>query len=178
VVKESPRKEAEANAPGGSRPRLIGASLNRLTLVSTEEVDVGGMALYRQARVGLNLSRKLPRSPSLAPLCLLRPSGRLTFTSMAPNSWIPNRYPQSRCSDHVDIYKSKAKGSVKVPDPYNWLEQNSEETARWVTEQEKYTREYIRSSPDWGRVEADIRKVTDYSQCTDTRTRMRVRDRS
>ncbi|KAF9645343.1 hypothetical protein BDM02DRAFT_3149057 [Thelephora ganbajun] len=81
---------------------------------------------------------------------------------MAPNAWIPNRYPQSRRSDHVDVYKSKAKGTVKVPDPYNWLEENSEETARWVTEQEKYTREYLHSIPDWKRIEADIRKVTDY----------------
>ena len=83
---------------------------------------------------------------------------------MAPNAWTPNRYPQSRRSDHVDVYKSKAKGTVKVPDPYNWLEKNSEETTRWVTEQEKYTREYLRSSPEWGRIEADIRKVTDYAK--------------
>ena len=123
------------------------------------------MALYRQARVGLSLSRKLPRSPSLTPLLHPSPGSSLsTLTSMAPNAWIPNRYPQSRRSDHVDVYKSKAKGSVNVPDPYNWLEQNSDETARWVTEQEKYTREYIRSSPDWKRVEADIRKVTDYAK--------------
>lgn len=81
---------------------------------------------------------------------------------MAPNAWIPNSYPQSRRSDHVDVYKSKEKGTVNVPDPYNWLEENSEETTRWVTEQEKYTREYIRSSPAWKRVEADIRKITDY----------------
>lgn len=83
---------------------------------------------------------------------------------MAPNAWIPNRYPQARRSDHVDVYKSKAKGSVNVPDPYNWLEEHSEETTRWITEQEEYTRKYIRSSPDWGRIEADIRKSTDYAK--------------
>ena len=83
---------------------------------------------------------------------------------MAPNAWIPNRYPQSRRSDHVDVYKSKAEGTVNVPDPYSWLEKNSEETTRWVTEQEKYTREYLHSSPDWKRIEADIRKVTDYAK--------------
>ena len=83
---------------------------------------------------------------------------------MAPNAWIPNRYPHSRRSDHVDVYKSKAKGTVNVPDPYNWLEDKSEETSRWVAEQEKYTREYLRSSPGWQLVEADIRKVTDYAK--------------
>jgi hypothetical protein len=83
---------------------------------------------------------------------------------MAPNAWIPNRYPQSRRSDHVDVYKSKAKGTVNVPDPYNWLEKNSEETTRWVTEQEKYTREYLHSSPDRKRIEADIRNVIDYAK--------------
>jgi len=103
------------------------------------------------------------RAPSsLAPSP--RPLGRFTLTSMAPNAWIPNRYPQSRRSDHVDVYKSKARGSVDVPDPYNWLEENSEETTRWVTEQEKYTREYLHSSPSWKRIEADIRNVTDYAK--------------
>jgi len=110
-----------------------------------------------------NLSRKLPRPlSSLAPSP--RPLGRFTLTSMASNDWIPNRYPQSRRSDHVDVYKSKAQGSVDVPDPYHWLEENSEETTRWVTEQEKYTREYLHSSPNWKRIEADIRKVTDYAK--------------
>ena len=117
------------------------------------------MAVYQ--RVWLALSRKLPR-PSLAPLP--RPLGRFTLTTMASNAWIPNRYPQARRSDHVDVYKSKAKGSVSVPDPYNWLEENSEETTRWITEQEKYTREYVRSSPQWERIEADIRKSTDYAK--------------
>lgn len=83
---------------------------------------------------------------------------------MASNTWIPNRYPQSRRSDHVDVYKSKARGTVNVPDPYNWLEGGSEETTRWVTEQEEYTREYLHSSPDWERIEADIRKTIDYAK--------------
>lgn len=99
---------------------------------------------------------------------------------MASNAWIPNRYPQSRRSDHVDVYKSKANGSVKVPDPYNWLEQNSEETTRWVTAQEEYTREYLRSSPQWEHVEAEIRKVTDYAkvQPSPSELVLETRDRS
>lgn len=142
-----------------------------LTFASRAQVDVDGMLvrvpLYRPSQgivlVSYRLSRKLPRpSPLVPPSSPLL--GRFPLTSMAPNAWIPNRYPQSRRSDHTDVYKSKANGSVSVPDPYNWLEKNSEETTRWVTEQEEYTREYLRSSPDWDRVEADIRKVTDYAK--------------
>ena len=119
------------------------------------------MALYRQARVGL--SRKLPRPFRLPPPTRL-PGRFILTTTMAPNAWIPNRYPQSRRSDHVDVYESKARGTVNVPDPYNWLEENSEETTRWVTEQEEYTREYLHSSPDWKRIEADIRSSIDYAK--------------
>ena len=128
--------------------------------VFTLKMSVHMAFVYRQANSGL--SRNLPRRSSfpLPP----RPLGRSALTSMAPNAWIPNRYPQSRRSDHVDVYQSKAKGTVNVPDPYNWLEENSEETTRWVTEQEKYTREYLRSSPHWKRIEADIRNVTDYAK--------------
>lgn len=127
----------------------------------TSRIVISMLALPRfHARVGL--SRKLPRPSSL--LLPPRPPGRLTLTSMAPNAWSPNRYPQSRRSDHVDVYQSKAKGAVTVPDPYSWLEQNSKETTRWVEEQEKFTREYIHSCPDRKRIEADIRIVTDYAR--------------
>jgi len=122
------------------------------------------------------LSRKLPR-PSFAPPT--RPLGsRFALTTMPSNAWIPNRYPQSRRSDHVDVYKSKARGSVDVPDPYNWLEENSEETTRWVTEQEQYTREYLHSSPDWERIEADIRTSIDYAKVRFARCLHRSKSRS
>lgn len=82
---------------------------------------------------------------------------------MASSAWIPNRYPQARRSDHIDTYKSESKGQVQVPDPYRWLEENeSEETDRWVSAQEEFTRGFLDSCTDRQKLEDAIRKSTDY----------------
>lgn len=62
---------------------------------------------------------------------------------MRPTPWTPNKYPFTRRSDHVDIYKSETKGHVHVPDPYQWLEKNTAETDEWVTAQEAFTRKHL-----------------------------------
>lgn len=62
---------------------------------------------------------------------------------MAPTPWTPDKYPLARRSDHVDVYQSKAQGSVQIPDPYQWLETNTTETDDWVTAQEAFTRAYL-----------------------------------
>ncbi|EPT03158.1 hypothetical protein FOMPIDRAFT_1035541 [Fomitopsis schrenkii] len=72
--------------------------------------------------------------------------------------WAPNRYPPSRRSDHVDVYKSEAKGEVRVPDPYQWLEQNSKETEQWVDAQEAFTRAYLDQNPERQALEDEIRQ--------------------
>jgi len=83
---------------------------------------------------------------------LFRPShlnriSRLAFRSASSQkmstTWIPNMYPPARRSDHVDVYKSEAKGQVKVADPYQWLEKNSAETNEWITAQEAFTKQYL-----------------------------------
>lgn len=84
--------------------------------------------------------------------------------------WAPNRYPTARRSDHVDVYASEKHGEVKVPDPYQWLEQNTEETEQWTTAQEKYTREFLDTNPDRLKLEDEIRKSTDYERVGCTRT--------
>lgn len=71
--------------------------------------------------------------------------------------WIPNRYPQARRSDHVDVYKSETKGEVRVHDPYQWLEHNTEETERWVTAQEGFTRQYLDQNAENQSLEDEIR---------------------
>lgn len=88
------------------------------------------------------------------------------FLAMAATqaSWTPNKYPSARRSDHVDVYKSKAKGEVRVHDPYEWLEHNSEETDKWTTAQEAFTREYLDRNPDRQPLEDEIRKNTDYAK--------------
>jgi hypothetical protein len=62
---------------------------------------------------------------------------------MSPTPWIANKYPSARRSDHLDEYKSEAKGRVQVADPYQWLEKNTPETEEWVTAQEAFTRAYL-----------------------------------
>ena len=78
--------------------------------------------------------------------------------------WVPNRYPTARRSDHVDVYKSEEKGEVPVPDPYHWLEQDSEETDKWTSAQEAFTREYLDKNPERQELEDAIRKTMDYAK--------------
>ena len=49
---------------------------------------------------------------------------------MSVTAWPVNGYPPARRSDHIDAWKSKKHGEVKVHDPYEWLESNSEETEK------------------------------------------------
>lgn len=83
---------------------------------------------------------------------------------MAPTPWTPNRYPVARRSDHIDTYTSEAKGEVKIHDPYEWLQHNTDETDKWTTAQEKFTREYLDANPDRVKLEEEIRKSTDYER--------------
>ncbi|KAI0676715.1 prolyl oligopeptidase [Trametes maxima] len=82
----------------------------------------------------------------------------------SPTRWVPNRYPAARRSDHVDVYKSESKGEVRVRDPYNWLEHNTDETEQWTTAQEQYTREYLDQNPERQDLEDQIRKTMDYAK--------------
>ncbi|KZO94890.1 prolyl oligopeptidase [Calocera viscosa TUFC12733] len=56
-------------------------------------------------------------------------------------------YPPARRSEHVDVYKSELKGSVRVPDPYDWLEENEKETEEWVERQVEFTGTFIDQGP-------------------------------
>ena len=69
---------------------------------------------------------------------------------MPPTPWDTKtvRYPEARRSEHVDVYKSAAKGEVRVHDPYQWLEAHSAETDAWTTAQEAFARAYLDQNPD------------------------------
>lgn len=82
----------------------------------------------------------------------------------SPTRWVPNRYPTARRSDHVDVYKSELKGEVRVQDPYEWLEHNTEETDQWTTAQEQFTREFLDQNPERQDLENQIRKNMDYAK--------------
>ena len=91
--------------------------------------------------------------------------------AMPPRTpWIPNRYPPSHRSDHVDVYKSEAKGEVRVPDPYQWLEQNSKETESWVDAQEAFTRAYLDQNPERQALEDEIRQNEKFAKVNSVQT--------
>jgi len=84
--------------------------------------------------------------------------------SVAASPWIPHRYPPTRRSDHIDTYQSEAKGEVKVPDPYVWLEKDGEERKGWLASQEALARNFIDAHSDRARLEEEIRASTDYEK--------------
>ena len=88
-----------------------------------------------------------------------KPSSR-----MSPTSWVPNRYPPTRRSEHVDVYRSASRGQVTVPDPYYWLETDSNETDKWTSAQQAFTRDYLDRNPDLERLRAAFQDCVDYQK--------------
>lgn len=84
--------------------------------------------------------------------------------TVTTSSWIPNCYPPTHRSDHIDVYRSEAKGEVKVPDPYGWLEKDGEERQKWLASQEALARNFLDAHPDRVRLEEEIRASTDYEK--------------
>ena len=78
--------------------------------------------------------------------------------------WSPGTYPAARRSSHVDEYKSAKQGTVRVSDPYEWLERDTPETQTWVTDQEAYTRAFLDKNLQRSQLEDSIRASTDYER--------------
>lgn len=91
-------------------------------------------------------------------------ASRSIHTRTMATPWTPNRYPNARRSDHVDVYKSEKQGEVRVPDPYQWLEQQSQETDQWTTAQDQFTRSHLDKNPARTKLEHEIRANTDYAK--------------
>ena len=69
-------------------------------------------------------------------------------------------YPDSRESDHVDIYHG-----VEVADPYRWLEDDmSDETADWVKTQNKSTFRYLNKIRFRRKLEKRIKSLNNYEK--------------
>ena len=83
---------------------------------------------------------------------------------VTPYSWIPHCYPPTHRSDHIDTYQSEAKGKVKLPDPYAWLEKDGEERQKWLASQEALARTFLDAHSDRLRLEEEIRASTDYEK--------------
>jgi hypothetical protein len=88
-------------------------------------------------------------------------------SAMSSTLSITSRYPPARRSDTINVYKSEARGEIKLPDPYQWLEENTEETRNWTIAQDAITKEYLKQYPDRQWLEDDIRSNTDYAKVFD-----------
>lgn len=71
------------------------------------------------------LRRALRRSQTPPENHMDRPSPR------EKNARLPLPYPQTRRTDQVDTYQNRD-GEVKIPDPYNWIEQEPYERISWL----------------------------------------------
>ncbi len=68
------------------------------------------------------------------------------------------KYPVAKKTDSVDVYFGK-----KVNDPYRWLEDdNSEETALWVTEENTVTNAYLDKIPFRPALEKRLTEIWNY----------------
>lgn len=83
------------------------------------------------------------------------------FSTPPIMSSIP-KYPVAPRSDTVNIYKSEKQGEVKVPDPYDKLQETNEQTTRWIDENNTITRGFLDSNPDRQPLEDAIRKNWNY----------------
>ena len=70
----------------------------------------------------------------------------------------PLDYPQARKGDTIDTYFGH-----EVADPYRWLEDdNSEETAQWVTAENKVTHDYLSKIPFREDLEKRLTEIWNY----------------
>lgn len=67
-------------------------------------------------------------------------------------------YPESIKSAHTDTYHG-----VEIPDPYNWLEDDtSEETRAWINEQNKTTFSFLEKIPYRGKIRKRLDELLNY----------------
>jgi prolyl oligopeptidase len=85
----------------------------------------------------------------------------LTITLLAAGAVMaqqPMQYPKTRKVDQVDDYHG-----TKVADPYRWLEDdNSEETAKWVEEENKVTFGYLEKIPYRAKIKDRLTRLFNY----------------
>ena len=86
---------------------------------------------------------------------------------MTPTPWVPDSYPPTHRSDHVDVYQSASIGEVLVSDPYQWLEESSNEVDQWTTAQTTFTQAYLDKNPDRQKLEDMFLASKDYAKVID-----------
>src|SRR5882672_4120642 len=82
----------------------------------------------------------------------------LVVSQITATAQQPIQYPKTRKVDHVDNYHG-----TEVADPYRWLEDdNSEETAKWVEEQNKLTFGYLEKMPYRAKIKERLERLYNY----------------
>lgn len=98
------------------------------------------------------------------PHSLIKRLSRIMTMPTYRTLWTPHRYPSTRRSDHVDVYKSESRGEVHVRDPFQWLEHSTQETEDWTCQQDAFTRGYLDQNPDRQKLEDEIRANSDFAK--------------
>ncbi len=89
---------------------------------------------------------------------LLASAGLIASTALSQQARI--EYPPTRTVDTVDTY-----GSVKVPDPYRWLEDlDSKEVADWVKAENAVTMPYLAALPGRDAIRERITALYNYAR--------------
>jgi prolyl oligopeptidase len=83
---------------------------------------------------------------------------------MPPTPWTPGNYLPAHRSGHIDVYTSASKGKVLVLDPYQWMEENSDEVDKWMTAQAAFTQAYLDQNADRQKLEDKFRASTNYAK--------------
>ncbi|KDR68475.1 hypothetical protein GALMADRAFT_78538 [Galerina marginata CBS 339.88] len=83
---------------------------------------------------------------------------------MSSVTWAPGNYPSTRRSDHVDTYQSASKGEVPVPDPYQWLEESTDEVDKWTTAQADLAQSYLDQNADIQKLAEKFRASRNYAK--------------
>lgn len=104
----------------------------------------------------------------------------------------PPKYPKTRRTNHFDTYQNKS-GEVKVSDPYNWLERDTEERSSWLhgtlsqrecrspaesaatTERANLTQATIGNFEHREKIKAELTKNWDFSRVTMSARQLRTR---
>jgi prolyl oligopeptidase len=100
------------------------------------------------------MKKMSPRLASLAALVV-------AFASLCPPATAQRlQYPDTKRIDQTDTYFG-----VKVEDPYRWLEDDkSDETAKWVAEENKVTFSYLEKIPYRASVKSRLEKLYNYTK--------------
>ena len=115
------------------------------------------MQAYRPARTAVFASVLIAIILVLPMFFVVRSQNSTSVTQQMIKT---NNYPVARKSDQVDDYHG-----VKVADPYRWLEDlDSDETRKWVEEQNKLTFSYLAEIPARNTIKERLTKLWNFEK--------------